>query len=610
MIKKIMLLLMTSILMNFTLFQTLHATDNEWEISITGDLTWSIGVNGTGRYYIESNRFLLDSHKLSMMLSKHIEDFPNVFVHSTGTTYTNWSRVEFYDTDVSSNLLGYRSIMNAIDAPDYLTLGISSFSQLEQYKNKYAKIIIMFNTSYAQPITSNMTRNILNDFAYYGYDFTIQMAYEVTSVPITSLPITSGNPYQLGETGIGFGWDYLDNTFYISITYGKVYNLQITNVAFADPSFLERVNSVDYYTVDGERYLQFNFKDNPNALLQAPEGSNYTGNWNGFAVWNLSTNEFIMYNRAIALTYIEVIDRNVYGYLYLPSIEMDNMLSVAGSFNYQYGYRDFWQTQRYKDPEIAFFNLEKDRQSDGRLGGIEGALPQWTFDLMQYSLVAVGVGTILSLIPGTQPVGVPLLVAGLAGMMTSGAYTVYHVLNSGIDELVPITPTGDLRTRLNTHYTAAAGTTVTLPTQAKVHKLYFGLFSYPNTNLVKPLDDTFAYTEITWVSKGEVITLDERFIDPKAILDIDYANSLPKEGQNPVVDAIESIKNFFKNLFEDLGPIAVAIAAIVGLILISFVLVKIDQSVRNIRGFIRRNKVITIIIGALLIFLAIRLFTG
>ncbi len=596
--KKILILFAIALLSFFAISQITYALPDD-EINITQQVSWS-AASIDGKIYFYSSRIHLDTHKLKIEVPIHLENYANAFKASVGPTFNKWSRIEFYDTQSSTTLVGYFSLS---DIADYLILELDNWNMMLPYQNKYASIVLMMDDTQGHNHT-----NILLEINTYRNEMTIEKHYPRMLAEVSDLPLTTGNPYQEGITGYGRDWAFEANVFAIDVVYlSTSYKLSISNVDFEDASFLNRVESVDYYSVDGEKFLQFNFFDNPNVLLPKPDGSTYTGNWNGFAVWNLTTNEFVMYNRALALTYIEVTsNREMYAYLYMPNIHIDNLLAVAGNFHYRYGYRQLNLTQRYHDWEIATFALEKDETSLGRLGGIEGALPQWTFDVIKYSTGAVAAGAILSMIPGLQGIGFPLLFGGVAGMLVSGVSTIHHVMTGHISELEEIFPAGALRDTLNQHYTLALETPTTLPSNAKVHKLFLGLFTKLNTNVVEPKASTFKYTEITWVSKGEVISLDERFINTQAILDQEYLNTLPPDGQNPIRDAWNDIVKFFS----DLGAIGLALGAILALVLIGSALSMLSNGFNNAKTFIRRNKIITIIIGVIIIVLALRLMSG
>ncbi|MBU1141617.1 MAG: hypothetical protein KKG64_03750, partial [Firmicutes bacterium] len=332
-------------------------------------------------------------------------------------------------------------------------------------------------------------------------------------------------------------------TFVANVTYYNDYPIAINNVSFGDQAFLDKVESVDYYTVDGDRYFQFNFLNNENVLLTGT--GQFAQAWNGFALWNLTTNELIVYNKALALTYLDITeDREIFAYLYLPGIPMDDVLAVSGHFNYRYGYENFLGTQKYEEWQTSLFALEKDRESYGTQSIFEGALPQWSYDAAEYSLAALAVGSVLSMIPGLQVIGVPLLFASAALMVSSVATAIEHVTTGLISEIETITPSTTLKTTLNNHYTLASGALTVLPSNATVEKLFLGLYTKPGTNCVEPDADTLVYTEITWVTNGQVYTLDENYIDSGAVLDVDDQAALPVEGTNTLDDFFASLGEY------------------------------------------------------------------
>lgn len=602
--KKILATLILMVLSIFATVSVVYANPLDTEASIEDSFTWDEAATG-GYAYAFTNRVLIDFESVYVEMTTSLmgafngsvttPDWENFIIPNAGP-YS--SRIEVYDSEISVTPI--KSWFMTYEAPGVTELMFSNDGlggweiDTSTYTDKYIQIVLMLNTDSKPVDFYYTTTNRMNNFPD-SWDFNVDVTYTSSQATIADLPITAGNPYQTGLTGEVFAWEYqeLGNQFVATIRYYNDYMLTVPNVGFSDPSFLNKVDTIDYYTVDGEKFLQFNFIDNENVLLTG--SGQFAQQWNGFALWNLTTNEFIQYNRALALTYIEVTEtREVYAYLYLPNIPIDDILAVAGHYNYRYGYKNVFGTQKYYDWQTAYFALEKDQTTYGSQGVFEGTLPQWSYDAAAYSLAALTVGSILSMVPGLQVIGVPLLFASAALMISAGVDAIDHVLTGKIDEIQTITPSTALRTTLNEHYTKAAGSLTVLPSQAKVHKLFTGLFTQVGTNVVEPNADTLVYTEITWVTAGQVYTLDEKLIDSEAILDQDYQNNLPPEGSNEIGD-------WWQSTFGENAPYVILGAIVLGIMWIAPTLEKGSRSISNIVSKPRMLLTVGVIIFILLI---------
>lgn len=537
--KKIAMLLMVFLLMVMIFIQPTYATTPPTAHEMSGEITWSRS-SVDGYYYIQSDYILIDfSGDVSMEFGSALGDWEQAFVAAAGDFNSVLEISGSNQVVAKTYLIAYE----VPDAPQVLFLfddAAQDFSvDLRDYQDMYMQITLLLNPT-PEPVSPSLVNNVEFWMNNYRSEYTFNIMTYRDVLPdqtIASLPLTAGNPYQAGLTGNVTDWVYNDltNTFGASVQYYSEYSTEIPNVAFSDDAFLDRVESIDYYTIEGEKFFQFNFTNNDNVLLTA--SGQYASQWNMFALWNLTTNEFIMYNKALALTYIEVTeDRQIYGYLYLPNIPVEDLIAVSGSFNYRYGYKNIFGTQKYNDWEKAVFFLEKDEASFGSQSIWEGALPQWSYDMLAASIPAFVIGGIISMIPGMQPIGFTLLAAGLGGIIAGNVGAIQHVMTGKTDEIDTITPTQDLKYTLNEHYTLASGSITVLPNNAEVHKLYYGLFTKTGTNVVEPAADTLVYTEITWATNGQVYTLDEKLIDSEAVLDQDYLNSLPPEGSGSWLD--------------------------------------------------------------------------
>lgn len=591
----IFLILLVTTLM-FTI-QSTYAVDTTVENEISDELIWTRAANG-GYYFVQSNRFLIDFDVIRMEFNTTLGEWIEAFVATAGP-YNSVVEVfnddDPFSTPIKTFTIGYEApgVTEVMFLFDDTPLDFDV--DMDAYTNKYLQITLLLNPN-PEPTSPSLVNNVQHWMNNYRgeYDFIItEIRTLLLDQTVADLPTTEGSPEESGQIGSVTDWNYNSTSgiFGAKVQYYQEYNLAIENVAFTDASFLDRVSSIDYYTLNGDKFFQFNFIDNPNVLITG--SGQFAKEWNGFALWNLSTNEFVQYNKALAITYIEVTEnREIFGYLYLPGIPMDDLLAVSGNFNYRYGYKNLIGVQRYNDWEKAVFHLEKDQQSSGSQSLFEGTLPQWSYDVLSTSLAAVSVGTILSMVPGLQVIGIPLLAAGVAGIVATNISAITHVKTGLIDEIQLATLTPQLRNTLNEHYTEAAGALTVLPSNAQVHKLFFGLFTKPNTNVVEPDASSLVYTEITWATKGQVYTLDEKFIDSESILDQDYLDSLPPEGEG----------GWFDQWFGEYAQIAKGALIIFGVLFIAPYLDKGSTSIKNIFRDKRKLVIVAIIILFLLFF--------
>lgn len=597
--KKLTILFILSIIAAASLIQPTFATSLPISEEISDEIGWTVAATD-GYYYAQSDRILIDFAEVEMEFGAVLGDWAQAFVAAAGP-YN--SVVEIYDDDELGTLVKtYMIAYELPDAPDILFLFDDTPNDytvdVRSYQNKYMQITLLLNPD-AEPASPSLLTNAefyLNNYRL-EYTFNIVTFRDVLQgQTIADLPTTAGNPYQSGLTGVVWDWSYNDvtNTFGAKVQYYSEYDLAIPNVGFADAAFLDHVESIDYYTVDGQKFFQFNFIESENVLLTG--SGQFAKRWNGFALWNLSTNEFIMYNKALALTYIEVTeDRKIYGYLYLPNIPVEDLLSVSGAFYYRYGYKNIWGTQKYEEWKQAVFFLEKDEESYGSQSMWEGSLPQWSYDVLSASLAAASVGIIVSMIPGLQPIGLTLLASGVAGIVATNVGAIEHAITGKTSEIQSFIPSSTLRYTLNEHYTKASGAITVLPTNAKVHKLYYGLFTKANTNVVEPDPETLVYTEITWATKGQVYTLDSEIIDSDAVLDEDYMNNLPPEGSGSWLD----------DIFGDAPEWVIVILVVIAILFIAPTVDKGTTSLSNIFANRRKAIIVIVITIILLIYLGV-----
>jgi hypothetical protein len=260
--------------------------------------------------------------------------------------------------------------------------------------------------------------------------------------------------------------------------------------------------------------------------------------WGGFTIWNLSTNEIIVTNRVWVLTYIDVTsDHKAFAYYYMPEIPVEDLLSVALTFQYRVGKKGFTTlfAQNWSEWKTSELRLEKDRVA------IEASIPSWTYDVYTSSTVALAAGTILTAVPGTQAVGIPLLAIGSLGLAAASAGDLYARLTGSINEIEQIIPNTELQSKIETHYTKMAGREieVNLATN-KLFKLFLGNYNGTDVNYVEFDEDTFSYTEISWVSNGTVYVMDGEHILDQFEVDDSYESEKPAddEGLRPLIDMI------------------------------------------------------------------------
>jgi len=358
----------------------------------------------------------------------------------------------------------------------------------------------------------------------------------VANATVADLPATTGNPFPDSGSGGIYGTVYftVDSiTHALSRTVSYANNTyKMADVVLDDISFLQNVDRAYYYTKDDQKFMAFFHSD----------GDFLTGStakkWGGFTIWNLSTNEIIVTNRVWVLTYIDVTsDHKAYAYYYMPEIPTEDLLSVALTFQYRVGKKGLTTlfAQNWSEWKTEELRLEKDRVA------IEASIPSWTYDVYTSSTVALAAGTILTAVPGTQAVGIPLLAIGSLGLAAASAGDLYARLTGSINEIEQIIPNTELQSKIETHYTKMAGREieVNLATN-KLFKLFLGNYNGTDVNYVEFDEDTFSYTEISWVSSGTVYVMDGEHILDQFEVDDSYESEKPAddEGLRPLIDMI------------------------------------------------------------------------
>lgn len=546
------------------------------------DFEWQ-RITLDGKYAIRTLRFQIDFTDVSMEFNTNISGWENFIVQQVGSTY---SRVDIYNDQLyGTPVKTYQITYEAPEATELLFLsdGLGSWQvNVEDYQGKWMSITLILDPG-ASITLINMVEYWMNNFPGM-YDFNITAYYNINYYStVADLPLTAGNPQQEtpGMTGdvVDYFYDDENHRFIATVRYIEEYALAIENIDFGEENFIDKIAKINYYSIGDEKFFQFDFVDSEEVILTL--SGEYATLWSGFAIWNLTTNKFYIYNRALALTYIDIEpDRDVFGYLYLPNINIDDMLSVSGFFSYRFGYKNIIGQQKYRAWETATFALEKDEASYGSSIFNYGVLPQWTYDAVKYVGFSNPIATLFTMIPGLEDIGFYLNYVGrYSGFLSAtltGAGAIDKVVTGKIDEIETISPDGTLREKVNELWTEKTGELIVLPTNAQLHKLYFGAFTDYNTNVVDIDEDTLTYTEITWMTDKKIYTLTEPMITEVTTLDPEDA--APPEDD---WDLFEMIKEFilalFKSLFIPEVPswlkvligVGISIAVIWGIIAIS-----------------------------------------
>lgn len=441
------------------------------------------------------------------------KDFPSSEEIDGDTVfYAMWRRIEY---KINLNLNGGTRIKNiARFTSDYFFVG----HNLNAYQNSYemdfdhiversgyeldgwytnASLTIPFNPE--SPITS---------------DITIHAKWRKVFTSVGTLPDTEGNPYMEGMTGTAT-FTYKDNDFEAEVIYdGLAYNIKLENVGFSSASFLSNVSSVSYYSIDGDKYLQFNYKGSPNVLLNST--GQITNNWSGFGLWNLTDNKVTITQRALVLTYLNMDKqtRDAFAYLYMPTVIMDDLMSVSVVFKYRYLYP---------------FGVKGNWQDAARLleAGVEdiGGVPQDVLDLYTVSGAALAAGVIIPVLRW------PLLAAGGLLLNVANVKLLDHMLTGAINEIEPVSATATFRLELNEYYTRIAGRPINVGAAEQVYRLYLGKFSAVGSSDAEIDNSTYKYTEITWMTDGEIYSLTQPYLDQHSVINDEWVDRVENHGE-------------------------------------------------------------------------------
>jgi hypothetical protein len=548
-ISLVIVALMALLVMVRPTYASLSTTNN-----IADELQWQ-RITLDGKYAIRTLRFQVDFADVAMEFSTTMSGWENFIVQENGSTY---SRVDIYaNQSLGTPIETYNIVYEEEGVTEILFLSDGNGNwnvDVSEHTGKWMQITLMLDPSASVSLINNVEYWINNYRTM--YDFTVDVRYEVNDYQtIEDLPFTAGNPQQEtpGKIGVvtNYFYDSVANTFFGTVNYNVEYPFVIRGVDFNDDDFLDSVASINYYSIGEEKFFQFDFVDSEEVVLTL--SGEYATTWSGFAIWNITTNEFVLYNRALAMTYIDVEpDRDVYGYLYLPNIPIDDLLSVSGFFSYRFGYKNIIGQQKYHEWEEAAFVLEKDQASYGSDIFNYGVLPQWTYDAVKIVSFTNPLAALFTLIPGMEDVGYFLnytgRFSGYLAFALSSLGGIDKAVTGKIDEIETISPDIVLRSKLNEYYSQAADELIVLPTDVDIHKLYFGSFTSYNTNVVDIDESTLTYTEITWVTKGNIYTVDGEFIDEISILDPEDV-APPEDTRDPLAAIWDFIKSALQAIF-------------------------------------------------------------
>lgn len=345
-------------------------------------------------------------------------------------------------------------------------------------------------------------------------NITIYAKWTKVYVGVSALPNTEGNPYMDGLTGTAT-FLYANGDFEAEVFYeGLAYNFKIEDVGFSSTTFLANVASVSYYTIDGSKYLQFNYAGSPNVLLNAT--GQMTNHWSGFGLWNLTTDKITITQRALVLTYINMDKdtRDAFAYMYMPTVIMDDLISVSVAFNYRYLY-PFGIKGKWEDGARV---LERGVES---LDGV----PQDILDLYSISGVALVAGAFIPVVRW------PLLLAGGIILNIANYQLLEYMLTGAIEEIEPVTASATLRLELNEYYTRLAGRPVNVGTSEQVYRLFLGNFSAIGSSDAEIDNETYKYTEITWMTDGELYSLTAPYLDQHSIINDEWIERVENHGE-------------------------------------------------------------------------------
>lgn len=491
------------------------------------DITFSISnwtpLIRNNKPYIISDPIQIESDNFEIILDNgiFITEYEDAFVKQIVTSSYGWtSKIvvsDDYDLALASIPHTTINLLQQIGS-DYLYTDYD-FSSL---KYKYITIHLLLD--------STLDLGDANDIAFYmntydyAYDYWITGSNELeTSNTIADLPLTAGSIYEdVEDVGlVYFNYDDSTGSFYAYVHYYGTYLLDIPLVDLPYDDFFENVEVANYYSYEGQKFIVFYYDETE--LFQIDTGSEVPG-FKGWSIWNLTTNEVVTINKMYVLTYIDIVnDTEPYAYMYIPEIDVEDLLSVSLTYKYRMAksWYNIFGDANYTDWSIESQVLEKDLSTDA-------SMEQWVYDSYVYSAASILAGTVLSIIPGTQPIGIPLLLSGGLLFNTANVGAISNLLVKDITQLERINyPSTDLKDTINQHFSTLKGTSINIDGDP-LYRLYLGNYSGLGLSQIEIDDSSFEYTEVVFQTNGEIFVLDDEYIDQDVITDFDDTASLPE----------------------------------------------------------------------------------
>jgi len=505
-----------------------------------------------GVYYVRSNPVIISYDNVTIEIGNDfalpgitwVEELDNQVFRELG----GYSGIRIFDDEDSlwtSHTELYRLRYEAPEVPEVLypfasddTPGVDSPFDVGEHKFDYMRIQIALvdglTASQAQTIASRLNADI--ELFFPSFSITGSNDSTAPTGDVTSLPLTSGNPFEeVGHYG-EVDWNYNDstNTFSAWIEYFGSYELELSGLTFTDDFLAEAEDIAYYYTDEDEnRYLVFYYEEDADFMLTDVDV--FAKQWTGFALWNLTSGEVVLTNRAWIMTYLSLDDdRDIYAYFYMPNIPYDELLSVSLSMFYRYGVKNvstFFQ-QQYEEWTGTSMILEAGETT-------LSAYPTWVKDVWTYSVASIAVGAILTMVPGAQPIGIGLALAGGVALNLANIGALAHLISGGIDQMVTVSsPSSTLKSTIESHYSEMSGEVVTIDPEVPLYRLYLGRYNKSGTNAVEICYDSdeqscyereeFKYTEVVWANEGEIYAITSPYIDSETTMDQAWYDSLPE----------------------------------------------------------------------------------
>lgn len=338
---------------------------------------------------------------------------------------------------------------------------------------------------------------------------------------IADLPDTDGNMIDAVDDPMGYLTIENINTETRAVDFSVLYNeiaYEIT-LFLEDISFLEEVDHGFYYTHDEEKFFYFSYSDH-DIFIEGYE-ENKGIDWEGFSIWNLTTDEVTQIRSVYVLThFIEDENHNVFAYFYTPNVIMDELISVTVSFRYRYekvfGGYTAWE---YPDPII----LEKDSTT--------ASITTWETALYAGSAAAASTLAMLTLV-ATPLIWPALSVTGFAALVyVTLAPSITGIRTEDISEIERPTLSGAFVQLLEDAWDVTIDAVNNSP-----HKLFLGQYQKAFTNGIDleglANDGDYSYSEIVWrrdtlqhvasfdeiVTENPTFTLSENLLPDEPVL--------------------------------------------------------------------------------------------